>query len=67
MEIEDLFEREIKQNKIIQSDDTLEKDLIMYEKIDGVITMTMNSDSKILGDYIKCISPVVIRIINLRQ
>ena len=62
MEIDVLFEKEI-----IQIDDTLEKDLIMYEKIDGLITMTMNSNSKILGDYIKCISPVAIRIINLHQ
>ncbi len=61
MEIEDLY------NKIIQIDDTQEKDIIMYEKNDGVITMTMNSKSKILYAYIKCISPVVIRIINLHQ
>jgi hypothetical protein len=65
MEIKEYFEKEI--NKIIQIDDTQEKDIIMYEKIDGIITMTMNSKSKILYDYIKCISPVVIRIINLNQ
>ncbi len=61
MDFEDLYD------KIIQIDDTQEKDLIMYEKIDGVITITMNSDNRILGDYIKYISPVVIRIINLHQ
>ena len=66
MEIDDLFEKEIKQNKIIQIDDTQEKDIIMYEKIDGVITMIINSKSKILKDYIKCIYPVGIRIINLQ-
>ena len=61
MDFEDLYD------KIIQIDDTQEKDLIMYEKNDGVITITMNSDNRILGDYIKYISPVVIRIINLHQ
>ena len=39
----------------------------MYEKIDGVIIMTMNSKSKILSDYIKFFDPVVIRIINFHQ
>ncbi len=62
MEIDVLFEKEI-----IQIDDTLEKDLIMYEKIDGVITMTINSKSNCLKDYIKFFCPVVIRIINLHQ
>ncbi len=66
MEIEDLFEKEIIQNKVIQIDDRQEKDIIMYEKIEGVITMTINSKSKILKDYIECIYPVVIRIINLQ-
>ena len=66
MEIEDLFAKEIKQNKIIQIDNRQEKDIIMYGKIEGVITMTINSKSNILKDYIKCFHPVVIQIINLQ-